>query len=93
MLHCCYSMWWLIHSYIITDIFYLFWVFGIFQGILDNEAELSNCFSIHALYAQNYLYEENSSEISAKREFSAVAILFSIAFSRTVVYHGLVESY
>jgi hypothetical protein len=26
---------------------------------------------------------------AAKREFSAVALLFSFAFSRTVVYHGI----
>jgi hypothetical protein len=40
-------------------------------------------------YAQNYLYQENSSEPSAKRVFSAVAILFSVAFSPNVVYHGI----
>jgi hypothetical protein len=37
----------------------------------------------------NYLYQKNSAETSAKREFSAVAILFSFAFSPTVVYHGI----
>ena len=47
-------------------------------------------FSIH--YMPRIIYE-NSSETSEKREFSAAAILFSFAFSRTVVYHGLVESY
>jgi hypothetical protein len=36
-----------------------------------------------------YIKNQNSSETSAKREFSAVAILFTFAFLRTVVYHGI----
>ena len=43
----------------------------VYEQIVDNEGELSNCFSINQLVGQNII-SKNQTETSVKRTFSAI---------------------